>query len=171
MSTATLVPVSEYLATSYRPDRDYLEGELQERNLGEWPHSRAQGRLLAYLFQREAEWGIRAVPEQRVQITPTRFRIPDICVMILASAPITPILTRPPFLCIEILSKDDTATQLYERLSDYFRLGVRYAWVIDPLAKRGFIYTPGQMKEAPDGMLRTENPELLVPLAEVLKND
>jgi hypothetical protein len=33
---STTVPLSEYLNTSYRPDRDYLDGELMERNVGEW---------------------------------------------------------------------------------------------------------------------------------------
>ena len=45
MSTITLAPLSEYLETSYRPDCDYLEGELLERNGGEWDHSRLQGLL------------------------------------------------------------------------------------------------------------------------------
>jgi hypothetical protein len=35
MATSTLVPVSEYLATAYRPDCDYVDGQLQKRNLGE----------------------------------------------------------------------------------------------------------------------------------------
>ncbi|MBV9612040.1 MAG: Uma2 family endonuclease [Acidobacteriaceae bacterium] len=170
MATSTLVPVSEYLATSYRPDVDYVDGEIQERNLGEWPHSRAQALVLAFLLQRERQWGIRAVPEQRVQVSPTRFRIPDVCV-ILSSDPITPILKQPPFLCIEILSREDTVSRLNERLADYFRFGVRYVWVIDPLARRAFVYTPGHMQEVLDGSLCTQNPELLVPLAEILKND
>lgn len=170
MSSTTLVAVSEYLATSYRPDRDYVDGELQERNVGEWPHSRAQASLCSFLFQREAQWGIRVVTEQRVQVSATRFRIPDICVT-LVSDPIQPILTRPPFLCIEILSKDDTVSQLNERIADYFRMGVRYVWVIDPLMRRAFIYTMGHMQEVLDGMLRTGNPEVLVPLDEILKLD
>ena len=33
MSTATLIPVEEYLSTSYRPDRDYIDGEVRERNV------------------------------------------------------------------------------------------------------------------------------------------
>lgn len=82
-------------------------------------------------FPREARWGIRVVTEQRVQVSPTRFRISDICAT-LASDPIRPILTQAPFLCIEILSKDDTVSQLNERIADYFRMGVRYVWVIDP---------------------------------------
>lgn len=94
MSSATLVSIADYLATSYRPDRDYVDGELQERNVGEWPHSRAQGRLYAFLFQRESHWGIQAIPEQRIQVSPTRFRVSDICV-ILASDAVTPILTIP----------------------------------------------------------------------------
>ena len=35
MSSATVVSVAEYLSTSYRPDLDYVDGELQERNFGE----------------------------------------------------------------------------------------------------------------------------------------
>lgn len=130
-SSSTLVSLAEYSATTYHPDRDYIDGELVERNVGEWPHSRAQGRLYAFLFQREAEWGIHAVPEQRVQVTPTRFRIPGICV-ILASDPIAPVLRNAPFLCIEILSKDDTVSELNERLADYFWFGrpLRMKWSI-----------------------------------------
>jgi Uma2 family endonuclease len=168
MSSATLVSVQEYLATSFRPDRDYVDGELQERNLGEWPHSRTQGRLYAFLFQREAQWGIRVVPEQRVQVNPTRFRVPDVCA-ILASDPVEPIVRRAPFLCIEILSKEDTVSRLNERLSDYFQMGVRYVWVLDPLTRRAFCYTPGEMHEVLDGMLRTKDSEIAVPLAEVFE--
>jgi len=43
MSSTTLVSVSEYLETSYRPDVDYVDGELLERNVGELDHSRLQG--------------------------------------------------------------------------------------------------------------------------------
>ena len=36
MPTATLTPVSEYLSTSYRPDREFIDGIISERNVGEW---------------------------------------------------------------------------------------------------------------------------------------
>ena len=62
MPTAVAVSVSEYLATSYRPDCDYLDGELLERNVGEWDHSRLQMLVSRYLSNREAEWGILVVP-------------------------------------------------------------------------------------------------------------
>ena len=35
MATSTLVPLSEYLRTSYRPDRDWIDGVVKERNVGE----------------------------------------------------------------------------------------------------------------------------------------
>ena len=165
MSTATLIPVSEYLSTSYRPDVEYLEGELLERNVGEWDHSEIQAIVSAYLFNRRREWGIQVLPEQRVQVKSTRFRVPDVCV-VLRSHPREQILTHPPFLCIEILSKDDTMTSMQERIDDYLEFGVPYVWVLDPRTKRARIYTRGIMREAV-GVLETENPAIQVPLSEV----
>ena len=42
MTTGTLVSVEEYLNTSYSPDCDYVDGEVLERNWGEWNHSELQ---------------------------------------------------------------------------------------------------------------------------------
>src|SRR5579863_9214413 len=86
MQSATLVSVKEYLNTSYRPDCDYLEGTILERNVGEQDHSNLQMSLSAYLYNRRAQLGIRVYPEQRVQVTGQRFRVPDICV-VLGDAP------------------------------------------------------------------------------------
>lgn len=168
MSSATLVSIQEYLAACYRPDREYVDGEIQERNLGEQPHSRAQILLAAFLVLREAQWGIRALTEQRVQVSATRFRVPDICVL-QASASRDAIVQEAPILCVEILSYEDRVSRLNEKLRDYFQMGVRYVWVLDPEAKRGFCYTPGEMHEVLDGVLRTQNPNIEVPLADVFE--
>jgi len=48
-SSTTLVSLDEYLATTYRPDRDYVDSEVVERNVGEWDHSRLQALLLKQL--------------------------------------------------------------------------------------------------------------------------
>jgi hypothetical protein len=63
MATATLVSVSEYLQTSYRPDCEYIDGEVRERNMGELDHSRLQMLLSRYLSNREVQWGIIVLPE------------------------------------------------------------------------------------------------------------
>jgi hypothetical protein len=74
MSTATLISVDEYLATSYRPDPELLDGQLVERNSGEYDHSNLQSALVTWFRIRAREWGIRAVVEQRVQ-TGSAFRM------------------------------------------------------------------------------------------------
>lgn len=170
MSSSTLIPVSEYLSTSYRPDRDYIDGVVLERNLGEWDHSWVQKCLIVYFGLREKEWNIVAVAEQRVQVSPTRFRIPDVTVL-LRPFKREQIITHPPFLCIEILSKDDTMKQMQERIDDYLQFGVAYIWVIDPRTHRCFSFTPAGMHEATDGILRTSHPDLFLPLSELSERD
>ena len=49
MATTT-IPLSEYLATTYRPDCDYVDGEIQERNFGELDHGSVQLFLGAFLL-------------------------------------------------------------------------------------------------------------------------
>ena len=164
MAAATQISVTEYLNTTYRPDRDYVDGEVLERNLGEYEHSRPQMRLIMFFGAREKEWHIRVVPEQRVQVKPTRFRIPDVCV-VLEGSPIEPIFRHPPFLCIEIQSKDDTFASTVERLDDYLAMGVENVWVIDPRLRRGYRYTADGLLEAKDGILRTSNPDIMAPLS------
>ena len=78
MKTFTPVPVDEYLSTDYGPDVDYVDGEIVERNAGEKDHSRLQTLLIIYLGSRESEYGIRVFAEQRILISPSRFRVPDI---------------------------------------------------------------------------------------------
>jgi Uma2 family endonuclease len=166
MAAGTLVSVAEYLSTSYRPDREYIDGVVLERDLGEDDQSGLQGALTVYLSVRQREWGTRVRPEQRVQVSMTRFRVPDICV-ILNPGPREPIITKPPFICIEILSKKDTAESMQERIDDYLAFGVPYVWVVNPRTRRAFVHTIDGSHEAKDGILRTANPEFLVPLPEV----
>ena len=101
---------------------------------------------------------------QRLQIAATRFRIPDVCV-VLGHEPDEQIFTTPPFICIEILSKDDTMTQMQERIEEYLQFGVRYVWVLDPRTQRAYSFTREGMREASGGLLRTDEPEIVVPLA------
>jgi Uma2 family endonuclease len=166
MSTATAVSLNEYLNTSYRPDCDYLDGELLERNVGEWDHSRLQMLLSRYLSNREKEWGIVVVPEQRVQVNARRFRVPDITV-IAGDPPDGPIITSPPFLCVEILSPSDRLTEMQERIDDYLAFGVSCVWLINPRTRQSYVYTPGTIREVRDGVLTTQNPDIRVVLDEL----
>jgi Uma2 family endonuclease len=168
MATGTLISVEQYLATVYRPDCDYVDGQVLERNMGERDHSNVQMRAAAYLFNRRQNWGVEVYPEQRVQVKPDRFRIPDVCVVLGKTD--EQILTRPPFLCIEILSPDDRLSRVRERIDDFLAMGVPYVWLIDPSTRQAYTATAAQgLCEVKSGILKTENPALEMPLSEVFE--
>ena len=167
MSTRTLIPVEEYLATAYRPDCDYVDGEVLERNLGERDHGRLQVKFGAYFLARQALWNSYVIVEQRVQVSRQRFRIPDVCVVLGKTD--EQILTVPPFLCIEILSPEDRMTRVRDRIDDYFQMGVPNVWVVDPARREAFEATPAGDLHCVTEMLRTTDPCLEVPLAEIFE--
>lgn len=131
IAVPAFVPLDEYLHTMYHPDMDYVDGVLEERNLGENQHSSLQTVLAALFFNSRHTWQVKTFVEQRVQVSPSRFRIPDLCVMP-ASWKNTPIIREAPLLCIEILSPDDRFKRIQARCGDYFRMGVPAVWIFDP---------------------------------------
>lgn len=165
MATSVQISVAEYLASHFRPDCEYIDGELVERNVGERDHSTAQMRLGAYLFNRTSEFGISVFPEQRVQVLPYRYRVPDLCA-VLGPEPEEQVFTTPPFLCVEILSPGDTIAAMQEHIQDYLNFGVNFVWIVDPRLKRAFVYTAGRTSQAGLELL-TENPRIAVPLSAI----
>src|SRR5579859_6547640 len=76
-----LISVREYLRTSYSPDCEYVDGRIEERNLGEKEHSILQ-MYLSFLFRlNRTAWGIETYPELRTRVAQTRFRVPDVLVV------------------------------------------------------------------------------------------
>ena len=67
-SPLSLVSENEYLHTPYKPDCDYIDGAVLERNLGQHDQARLQGLLLYWLMQHEKQWQIHTVPECRLKI-------------------------------------------------------------------------------------------------------
>jgi Uma2 family endonuclease len=166
MASRTLVSVEEYLRTSYRPDCDYVDGEIVERNLGETDHSDCQGRIYAYFLNRSKQLRVYPLVEQRVQVSSARFRVPDVSI-VLGPRPSEQILTSPPLIAIEILSKDDRVSEMQKRIDDYLKFGIRYIWLIDPRTHRAWIHTKDGAHESKDGILRTEDPAVELPLPEI----
>jgi Uma2 family endonuclease len=70
-------------------------------------------------------------------------------------------------LVIEVLSRDDRAEEIQERIDDYVGCGVRFVWVVNPRSRRGWMHTAEGSHEAKDGVLRTADPALEVPLGEL----
>ena len=146
MATTTHIPLSEYLQTSYRPDREYVDGEVRERNVGRFEHARIQALLTIWFGNHEREWGSIVITEQRVQVAESRVRIPDLVVTTARPQPDT--LVDPPLLVIEILSPDDSYSDTQERAQDYREMGVKTVWIIDPKTRTGRMCTGASWVEA-----------------------
>jgi Uma2 family endonuclease len=146
-TTPIQVSVEEYLHTVYKPDCDYVDGELEERAVGEYDHSTWQAILLMYFGARQMEWGVKVRPELRIKIAPRRYRVPDVC-LLSRNAPIEQVVTYPPLAVFEVLSPEDRMTRVMGRLADFDSIGVGAIWLIDPRKSSYSIYSSGHLTPA-----------------------
>ena len=146
------VSVEEYLHSVYEPDMDLVDGVLEDRNLGEMDHWRVQRALYDLLRPQEKAHGVYIAQELRVQVSATRFRVPDTCLLPADRLPAR-IVTEPPLLCIEVLSPEDRLPRMRTKCQDYLRMGVPEVWVIDPERKLALILQPNSEAELREGTL------------------
>jgi Uma2 family endonuclease len=160
------IPLEEYLTTDYEPDCEYVDGFLEERNVGKRKHSKTQAALLFWLHSEQRVHGYEVLPEQRVKVASRKVRIPDICLVAPAEEEV---VQAPPVLWIEILSPEDRFNRVQARLNDALQFGVPTIWIIDPYGNEAWIVTPEHgTRQVTDGILRCDNPKLELPFAEVL---
>jgi Uma2 family endonuclease len=158
--------VREYLGTSWSPDREFVDGRIEERNLGEKDHSIIQ-RYLTFLFMlKRAEWGVEVFPELRTQTESRRFRVPDVLV-VRAEDKFERYITRPPLIAIEILSPKDTLRAVQEKSAEYRAFGIENIWVIDPEPRIAYRYTGSALAEVLTGELAVEGTPIRVELSEL----
>jgi Uma2 family endonuclease len=167
MATATtLIPIEEYLRTTYHPDRDYVDGETQERNLGKRDHGRLQVVLATWFFNHEADWNVYSVIGQRIRVGPRRVRIADVC-LIRRDAPKEQVTVTPPLLCVEILSPEDRLQRAARVMEDYARMGVKNLWLLDPKDRVGYVYASDGVLKLTTDRLGIAGTEIYVDLAEL----
>jgi Uma2 family endonuclease len=161
----TLVPVQEYLNTSY-PDGDpeYIDGEIVARHIGEIDHGDLQSRICLNLAAHYPKFW--AAMEARVQVASARFRVPDV-LLIAGPKPAGRVITVPPRLVVEVLSPDDRASAVQEKIDGYLAFGIPYVWIVDPRTGRGYVHTADVSREAKDGILRAADPDIELPLSEL----
>ncbi|MGB6745402.1 MAG: Uma2 family endonuclease [Terracidiphilus sp.] len=166
--TGRLISVEEYLSTGYEPDCEYEDGVIVERNVGEFEHSFLQI-ILGTIFTNNMDaWGAFALTEQRVQITPRRFLVPDICVL-RVGAPTDPIVAQPPLIAIEILSPEDTRRRTTQKVVAYLDFGIQHVWVIDPKARAAYRGTHAGLEQVPDGELTVPGTAIAVHVPELFE--
>ena len=142
MATATHISLEQYLKTAYEPDAEYVDGGIEERNVGEYDHNAVQKSLLLWFSRQEKTWKIRCIQEQRTRLTDSKVRIPDISIF-LRGQPVEQVFTRPPLVAIEVLSPEDRQSKVQEKIDDYRNFGVANIWIIDPVKRLGWDCSDG----------------------------
>jgi Uma2 family endonuclease len=154
-SVEQYVSVEEYLHTSYESDCDYVDGRIEERNVGEYDHGSLQTLLATLFTNHRSVWGVRTVTDVRTQISSSHYRIPDLSVL-RADAPKEQIITHPQLIAIEILSPEDRLSRFQDKIDDYLAFGVEHIWVIDPSRRTAYFATE-------TGLHLVQTDELTVP--------
>jgi len=135
------------MKTAYHPDCDYVDGVLEERNLGEPEHAEVQGALVEWFRIHGKDWNIRAFPEVRIQVTPTRFRVADVG-LYSREVPVRQVRGARPLAVIEVVSPEDRISRYDKRIKDYRQVGIQHIWVVDPQTCRGYDCSSGSWIEA-----------------------
>ena len=155
---------AEYLRTPFDgSDREFLDGQIAERNWNDLPHADAQGNLMYELSQLRKKLGIRVLPEITIRISPTRYRVADLAVWRDDNIG-TAIPTVPPFLVVEILSPEDRMIRMLPKIQEYLSIGVQWIWIVDPREQTALIYSQQTPAGTVSTILRTETPTIEIPL-------
>jgi Uma2 family endonuclease len=158
-----LVSEEEYLHTSYKPDCEYVDGEVVERNAAELGHSKLQRLLIFYFCRKQKLWQIHVFPEIRIQLRAGLYRIPDIAIFA-GQEPEEQVPTTPPLIWIENLSPDDRPLRINRKVRELLECGVPYVWVIDPETLESEVHTQQGSSILEDGILRVPGTPIEVPL-------
>jgi hypothetical protein len=70
--------IEEYMLSVFHPDVDFVDGMVENRNVGEFTHSATLGEAMFLLGAHEEEWGIKVLPTCRLRVSEQRIRVPDV---------------------------------------------------------------------------------------------
>jgi Uma2 family endonuclease len=161
-----LLTLEEYLQTSYHPDCDFVDGHLEERNVGEYEHSTLQIAIGSWFFNRRKEWKIRVGSEYRTRVGTEKVRIPDISVFS-HDGPSEKVRVTPPIVAIEILSPEDRLPRVIPRLKDFVSMGVPNVWLIDPFERVGYAFEESGLRLIEGDRLEAKHSPIYLDLSDV----
>ncbi len=160
------VSIQEYLAMEFEHDCEYVDGRIEERDLGEFEHAYVQGILITLFNNHREDWGVFALPEQRVQTQNTHFRVPDITIL-REGTKREAILTHPPLLVIEVQSSDIPLRKTEVKAGEYLAFGIEHVWVVDPYARVAYRGTPAGLELVRSGELEVPGTPIRVSAGEL----
>ncbi len=157
------VSVEDYLTMVFEHDCEYIDGVIRERALGDFDHCFLQSLMAGIFVRHRSDWGVISLTEQRIQIAPSRYLIPDVAV-IRAGLPREPRLTKPPLLVIEIQSPSDTLREVTLKSRDYLDFSIANIWVIDPKTRTAYYATRSGLEAVISGWLEIPGTPIRVSL-------
>jgi Uma2 family endonuclease len=126
---------------------ELIDGVLVEKAMG-YNESTLATLLLELLsaFVRPRNLGLVTAPDGTIRLWAGRVRIPDVSFTAWdripgRRRPRKPIPELAPDLAVEILSKSNTRREMQLKRADYFSVGVRLVWIIDPKTRTVEVYT------------------------------
>lgn len=135
------------------PEGNYeiIDGEMVPMTPAGFRHGEFECLLSEILRKHLGSKGYVAVGEIGILITkkPFRLRAADVVYISKEALPQKPVgmLEVPPDLVIEIISEDETARKINDKVRDYLSIGVRRVVFIDPFTETVTVYHHGR-KEA-----------------------
>jgi Uma2 family endonuclease len=142
MATSTRIPIEQYLMTAYEPDAEFVNGEVEERAMGEYDHNVVQWAILDWFRRHDKKWQTRTIQKQRTRLKSGNVRIPDVSVWP-RSAPVEVVFTNPQLIAVEVLSPEDRQAKVQEKIDDYRQFGIGHIWVVDPIKRMGWNCSDG----------------------------
>lgn len=152
--TATEDDVASALALPRKRVCELIDGVLVEKAM-----STREAYLASYLLRRLAEFveehdlGLVLPGDAPTRLWPGRVRIPDVYYIPWERLPgerlpNEPIASLAPELAAEVLTPNNTEAEMDKKLRDYFKVGCKLAWIIDPATKSAKVHTsPKRLKE------------------------
>ena len=126
---------------------ELVDGVLVEKTMGFY-ESRVAVVLIQVLanYVEQHELGIVVGADGMMRLAPGLVRIPDVSFISAerlpdGRTPQDPLPNLVPDMAVEILSRGNTRKEMTRKLRDYFSLGVRLVWFVDPPTRSVRVYT------------------------------
>lgn len=151
MVTKQKLTLEEFLELpSEDPSFEFVDGEVVAKPVPQTQHSILQRELILQLAKAGASEAFQVLPESRYLFgAPRRVYVPDVSVVDQGRMPLdqrgrfADRLEMAPDIAIEVLSPDQSAGHLLDKLRFYIDNGVRLALIVDPERDLVTIYSPG----------------------------
>ena len=161
--TVSAVSLEEYLATSYHPDVEYVDGQLKEKPVTGFPHGVVQILLGQWFRAHRKEWNILVSVETRTKVDPNRVRLPDV-VVVRNGEETRGALVKAPLIAIEVLSPKDSYNDLKDRAADLRAMGTENIWLLDEERRTAEVWTGKQWQLVEGSRLEAVNAPVFLDL-------